>query len=115
MAVDDVGERVGSWMPTADELERLLWGVVALSLIGDVATTLVGLHLGLVEANPVARSAVDGWGLAGLFALKAGALGVALCCRPLLEPAYRPIVPAGLAIPWTVATLTNVYTISTVL
>ncbi len=115
MSFDGVEERVAARIPAGDGLERVLWGVVALSLIGDVVTTVVGLHFGLAEANPIARGAVDGWGVVGLFALKAGAVGIGLCCRPLLEPAYRPIVPAGLAIPWTVATVANVYTISTVL
>ncbi|MDQ2051443.1 DUF5658 family protein [Natronolimnohabitans sp. A-GB9] len=95
-------------------LERALWVLVGLSLVGDVVTTFVGLHLGLAESNPVARSAIDGYGLAGMLVLKGLAIGVGLLCRPLLPAAYRPIVPAGLALPWTAAVLINLYMISTV-
>ncbi|ELY60679.1 DUF5658 family protein [Natronolimnohabitans innermongolicus] len=93
-------------------LERALWVLVALSLIGDVVTTFVGLHLGLAESNPVARSAIEGYGLLGMLVLKALAIGVGLVCRPLLPEAYRPIVPAGLALPWTIAVFINLYMIS---
>lgn len=99
---------------TPSELERLLWGLVAVSLIGDVLTTFVGLHLGLTESNPVAHSAITGYGVIGMLALKAGALAVGLACRPLLPPTYRAVVPAGLAIPWTLAVGINIYMISTV-
>lgn len=98
----------------AATVERALWAVVALSLVGDVATTFLGLHLGMVEANPVARGAIEGHGLLGMLALKVVAVGVGLCCRPLLPAAYRSIVPAGLALPWLVAVVANLYTISTV-
>ena len=96
------------------DLEVGLWVVVAASLVGDVVTTFVGLHLGLAESNPIARSAIEGWGLLGMLALKAFAVGVALCCRPLLPRAYRPIIPAGLALPWAVAVVINLYMISSV-
>ncbi|RQH00033.1 DUF5658 family protein [Natrarchaeobius oligotrophus] len=96
------------------DLERLLWVLVAVSLIGDIVTTFVGLHLGLAESNPIARSAIEGYGLAGMLALKAFAVAVGLLCRPLLPAAYRPIVPAGLAVPWVLAVCINLYMISLV-
>ncbi|APW99779.1 hypothetical protein CHINAEXTREME_19275 [Halobiforma lacisalsi AJ5] len=99
---------------TPARLERGLWVLVALSLVGDIATTFVGLHLGLTESNPVANSAIDGYGLGGMLALKAAAVGVGLACRPLLPRPYRSIVPAGLALPWTVATMLNLALIATV-
>ncbi|TMT85876.1 hypothetical protein E2L06_04420 [Haloterrigena sp. H1] len=97
---------------TPGDLERLLWVVVALALIADVVTTFVGLNLGLSESNPAARGAIEDHGLAGMLALKAFAISVGLVCRPLLEQAYRPIVPAGLAGPWLVAAALNTYMIS---
>ncbi|RQG90023.1 hypothetical protein EA462_08435 [Natrarchaeobius halalkaliphilus] len=100
---------------TPAELERLLWVFVALSLVGDIVTTFVGLHLGLAESNPVARGAIEGYGLVGMIVLKGLAVGVALFCRSLLPREYRPIVPAGLAVPWTVAVCINVYMISMVI
>ncbi|WP_247731289.1 DUF5658 family protein [Halovivax limisalsi] len=104
------------WTPLTDasETERLLWVLVAVALMGDVATTLVGLELGLAESNPIARSAIDGWGVLGMLTLKAGAIGVAIACRPFVDAAYRPIVPAALAIPWGAAVVVNLYTLSVV-
>ncbi|WP_229380246.1 DUF5658 family protein [Haloterrigena salifodinae] len=95
-------------------LERALWVFVALSLLGDVLTTFAGLRLGLVESNPVARSVIDGYGFVGMFVLKGLAIVIGLVCRPLLPLAYRAVVPAGLAVPWTLAVCINLYVISTV-
>lgn len=107
--------RVDRELEAMGDLEWALWLVVALALAGDVVTTFVGLQLGLAESNPIARAAIDGWGLAGMLALKAFAVGVALCCRPLLPRAYRPVVPVGLAVPWLVAVVINLVMISRVL
>lgn len=94
------------------DLERALWVVVAFSLVGDVATTFAGLHLGLAESNPVARGAIDGYGILGMLVLKAFAIGVGLVCRRLLDRPFRPIVPAALAVPWMAAVFVNLYMIS---
>lgn len=117
MSFDDghVSGRIRHGIRDAGDLERALWVLVGLSLVGDVVTTFAGLHLGLSEANPVARTAIDGWGVVGMLALKAGAIAVALCCRPFLVDPYKPIIPAALALPWTFAVVVNVYAISTVL
>ncbi|ELY78377.1 DUF5658 family protein [Natrinema pallidum] len=100
---------------TPVDLERLLWMVVFLALAADIVTTFVGLRIGLSESNPAARGVIEGHGLAGMLALKAFAVGVGLLCRLLLEREYRPIVPAGLAVPWLAAAVLNVYTISSAL
>lgn len=99
---------------TPQALERALWLLVGLSLAGDVVTTFVGLQLGLTESNPIARNVIYSYGLVGMLALKGAAVGVGLACRPLLPQLYRVIVPAGLAIPWTVAVGINLYMISRV-
>ncbi|WP_254769502.1 DUF5658 family protein [Salinilacihabitans rarus] len=98
-----------------DARERGLWLLVAVALAGDVVTTFLGLRLGLAESNPIARGAIDGWGMAGMFALKGLAVAVAVACRPILDREYRPIVPAALALPWLFAALVNVYSISAAL
>ena len=92
-------------------LERILWILVFVSLVGDIVTTVIGLQLGLSESNPVARQAIDGFGIGGLLGLKLIAVGIAIACRPLLPVTYRPIIPAGLAIPWTIAMVANLGTI----
>jgi uncharacterized membrane protein len=115
MSVDSAHAR--RWLPgevTPATLERALWVLVGVSLVGDIVTTFVGLHLGLAESNPIARSAIYSHGLVGMLVLKAFAVGVGLACRPLLPQAYRAIVPAGLAIPWTIAMFINIYMISLV-
>ena len=100
--------RLGLEGVDARRLEGVLWVGVASALVGDVVTTFVGLHLGLHESNPVARSAIEGWGLYGMLGLKGLAVGVALLCRPLLAGPYRPIIPAALAVPWLLAVVNNV-------
>lgn len=109
-----VGRRLRRGAHEIDGIERGLWILVGLVLVGDVVTTFAGLHVGLNESNPVARSAIDGWGVGGMLALKGGAVALALCCRGLLEDPYRPIIPAALAGPWAFAVVVNVYVISTV-
>lgn len=108
-------DRAQRRVPEIDDLELALWGVVAVALVGDLVTTFVGLHLGLSESNPVARGAIEANGFAGMLLLKAFAVGVALCCRPLLEKPWTPVVPAALAAPWLVAVFVNLYVISMVL
>lgn len=105
------------WSPDVSpaRLERLLWIVVAISLVADVVTTFVGLRLGLTESNPVARRAIEAYGPAGLLALKGGAIALGVACRPLLPRAQRAIVPAGLAAPWTIAVGVNLVLISSTL
>lgn len=99
-------------VPEPTALETLLWGLVAVTIAADAITTHAGLAAGHAEGNPVARSAIEGYGLAGFAGLKAGAVAVGLVCRPILPAAYRPIIPAGLAIPWLVATAVNVAVLS---
>ncbi|WP_306057215.1 DUF5658 family protein [Natronococcus wangiae] len=111
------GAHARRWLPgrvTPVALERALWILVGVSLVADIVTTFVGLHLGLAESNPIARNAIYSHGLVGMIALKALAIGVGLACRPILPRAYRAIVPAGLALPWTIAVFVNVYMISSV-
>ena len=98
-------------VPEPTALETFMWGVVAVAIAGDFATTQAGLAAGYSESNPVAQKALEGHGLAGFAALKAGAVAVALVCRPLLPDDFRAIIPAALALPWLVATALNIATI----
>lgn len=105
-----------SWIKTNPvQVEQMLWVFVIVGLIVDIATTMIGIHIGLNESNPAARSAIADYGLWGLIFLKAFALFVGMVCRPLIDQVYRPIIPAGIAVPWIVAALINTYMIMLVI
>ncbi|EFW90300.1 hypothetical protein ZOD2009_19623 [Haladaptatus paucihalophilus DX253] len=88
-------------------IERLLWAVVILALVGDLLTTYAGLQAGLTESNPVARHALGQFGFLSLVGLKAFALGVGFVGRTLIPREYVALVPAGLALPWLFAVVVN--------
>ncbi|WP_226043325.1 DUF5658 family protein [Natrinema sp. DC36] len=100
-------------VPEPATLERALWGLVAVGLAADVLTTQVGLEAGLVESNPTARAALA-HGTLGFLAMKAGAVGVGLLCRPFLKREHRGIVPVCLALPWLAAAAVNCYMLAQV-
>ncbi|USZ68248.1 DUF5658 family protein [Halorussus salilacus] len=104
--------RTGDRRPTTaladvDGVERLLWILVAVGLVGDLLTTYYGLRLGLAESNPVARAAMSHLGFGALVGLKLFAVGVGLLCRQLLPERHVALVPAGLAVPWLAAVIVN--------
>ncbi|UTF52779.1 DUF5658 family protein [Natronosalvus rutilus] len=96
------------------DLDRAMWGLVAIALVADIATTAHGLEAGLTESNPIASDVIDGYGMAGMVVMKLGTVCLALACRTVLEKQYRAIVPAALAAPWLVAVCLNVYLIGVV-
>lgn len=87
--------------------EAALWYAVLFAAVGDVVTTGVGLHFGLVEGNPVVSAWIDGYGLWLLALVKGFIVGLGwLVTRPLDHPG-RVVVPLGLALPWLLATMSN--------
>jgi hypothetical protein len=88
--------------------EVYLWVVAGVALVGDVLLTYHGLAAGAWEVNPVARALMATVGTVPAMALlKTGAVVVALSARRLVPPSHRAVVPAALAIPWTVAVIAN--------
>ncbi len=81
-------------------------------MAGDVVSTVVGRHVGLVELNPIARDLLHTHGALGLIALKSLALGLGVCLWALLPRRYTPLVPLGLALPTVPAVVSNVAVIS---
>jgi len=85
-------------------------------MVADVALTAYGLRLGLTELNPVAAGLIAEVGrLPALALLKGSAVGVAVGGWIVLPADYRGLVPAGLTLPWAVATAVNLVTIAAVL
>ncbi|MFC7139551.1 DUF5658 family protein [Halosimplex aquaticum] len=94
-------------------VERALWAVVLASVALDVATTWLGLSMGLVEANPAMRWAIEGVGFGALVAAKALAVGGAMCLRAA-RPRHGTAIALGLALPWTVTVLVNAVVLASV-
>lgn len=55
-------------------VHALLWGVVLGATAIDTVSTLVGLHVGLAEGNPVVAGLLGSFGPAGLLLVKVPAL-----------------------------------------
>lgn len=96
-------------------LEKALWALVLVGLIGDVATTYVGLQLGLVESNPVALWLIQTFGVFGMLLLKVSTLAIGVVCRGFLPSKYTAMIPACIAPPWCLAALINLAHFPTVL
>lgn len=106
-SVDTPDSRLGRLLESAADLERDLWIIVAAAMLVDVTLTVHGRQLGLVEVNPIARHALGGFGVLGLYGLKAVALGLGGCCRLGLDDYYGALVPLGLAAPTLAAVCIN--------
>lgn len=110
LARDETVREAGFWSVLARH-RAVLWAIVVVAMIADTLLTYYGLERGLTETNPVARLGLQRFGYASLGLLKGFALGVGLCCRPLLPRRYSTVVPLGLAIPWIAASVINLVTI----
>lgn len=66
-----------------------LWVLLLLASLGDLLTTIYGLQLGAVEANPIAETAVTGYGWPSLALLKLGSLGLWWACLRRVPPRWR--------------------------
>lgn len=98
---------------TPGRFEPALWGVVAVAMVADLAVTQYGLQRGYVEANPVARTALEALGFVGLWLLKGITICVGLAFRWLIPPRFRFLIPAAIATPWVVATGVSLLTVAT--
>ncbi len=89
-------------------LERWLWALAGLGFVADLVLTLVGLRLGMTEANPVVVAAIGQVGpLWGLLGLKIGALAFAVGISRRISPTIRPVVPLALGLTWLAAAGVN--------
>jgi len=99
-----LSERV---LTLASTYERELWLLVVVTMLADVPLTMYGLHLGLTEMNPVARTAIEVAGALGLYVLELVALSIGLGCTLLVPQRYTALVPLGLALPSVFAVVVN--------
>lgn len=75
--------------------------------MADLALTVVGRSVGLVEVNPVARALLVAHGTVGLVVLKVLVLGFAACVWAALPGRYAAVVPVALALPTVPAVAYN--------
>lgn len=112
---DNLSRLSSAYFARLQESERELWALAVAAMFADVTLTLLGLQLGLVEMNPLARSTLDAVGAPGLYGIKMGALGVGVCGRQLLLDRLTAIAPLALVIPTLIAVVINVVMIATIL
>jgi len=94
----------------------VLWTIAIASFVADGVLTVYGIRLGLTEVNPVAADLIaDVGALPALALLKGVALTVAVAGWFVMPEDYRGLVPAGLALPWVVASLLNCVAVGLVL
>jgi hypothetical protein len=76
--------------------------------VADVVLTHHGLAGGATELNPVASALMETIGaLPAMTVLKLGALLVGVVAWTIMPTRHRGLVPLGLAVPWTLASLVN--------
>ncbi|WP_435066977.1 DUF5658 family protein [Haloplanus sp. C73] len=106
------GPRLATAVARLTDHETRLWGVVVATCLADIVLTTYGLRLGLAEGNPLAAALVGRIGaVPALALLKTGAVGVAVTGWAVVPDDYRALIPAGIALPWVVASAANAVTI----
>lgn len=96
----------------ASPLETRLWYLVVVAFLADTALTIHGVGAGHAEGNPLMRHALNALGIAGIVALKSGAVAVAAACRSRVPTTHRPLVPAAISLPWLTAALVDVFVLT---
>lgn len=97
--------------------ETMLWiGAILLFGAGDIATTMFGLQLnGIVESNPLARSAFSHSQILGMVGLKAAAFGILYTGYRIMPTGTRLWIPATLNVAGGAIIMWNLYIITLVL
>lgn len=85
----------------------ILW-LVAIGALGlDTALTVLGLHIGLIELNPLVEYSINHLGLFGLLPVKFLALLVGGLGWAAIPVGVRLLIPVLLAIPWLFSSIIN--------
>ena len=104
-------------------LRVVAWSVFAIGALADLVTTGVGLQLGLVESNPIARAVLGMGAMAGAIgavALKAAVVPLILAAAWLVRERYGMpraalVIPAWIGVNWALAAAYNAHLIGAVL
>lgn len=80
--------------------EALLWKLsVAFFVVGDIATTMIGLGLpGVSEAGPLVRHVLSEFGVVGVVALKSVFVAGTYVVAAQISGSHRLSVPLGLSV-----------------
>ena len=83
-----------------DRFEAWLWGIALLTFgVGDIVTTCLGQHLGLVEGNPVLRTLFEIGPVPLVISVATlGQLGLAYAITSRLSRPIRLLIPAFMAV-----------------
>lgn len=94
-----VDRRAGVWPVDVARRDTVAWlAAVALYVLGDMATTAVGLQIGAVEKNPAALALIGTVGLwPAMLLLKASVLALVGLLWVLSPREWRAVAPATLA------------------
>ena len=107
MAHSRVTDPFRGGLPPAERTDVYLWLLVLGVMVVDIALTLVGLGVGLIETNPVALFGIETVGYAVLAYLKVPALLLGVVGWVTLSRPMRRLNLVGLAVPWAAASLIN--------
>lgn len=103
--------------PTLPDVDHpTLWTcVIAIAFVGDILTTLVGLHLGASEANPVVAGFLESAGIWVLPLLKAVALALVAILYRAMPPRGQVVGLVGVLVAGTYAVANNLAVIAVVI
>jgi len=91
---------------------RILSLLVALVLLGDLATTAYGLSIGLPEQNPFVKTVIEAYGVVGMVGLKALVVLWVGAIYKTLGARYGKAALLGLFRPNGIAVVLNLITIA---
>lgn len=108
---DSHSDRLGWGVLTSTSFVRGVCALGVLMVLGDLATTVYGLEIGLREQNPFVLAVLVQYGVAGLVGLKLVAVSWVVIIWRALGRRYGVAAMAGLAVPQGIAVALNVVTI----
>lgn len=86
---------------------RVLWTLAVALAVADTLLTVLGLEIGLSEANPVARHALSLFGVSGLFLLKGVSIAALALVVRTLSYRFERAALVGFTLPQAAAVGVN--------